>query len=70
MLSNVDIAMLKELEQKILWLSSWTIHNANHIRESRDGAEGGWPSGLLRVLGHTADRAFTCTHCGPKTGSL
>jgi len=52
MLSNVDIAMLKELEQKILWLSSWTIHNANHIRESRDG---------LKVGGHQASCASSAT---------
>ena len=26
-----DIAALRELEKKVLWLASWTIHNANHI---------------------------------------
>ena len=51
-LSNVDISMLEELEQKILWLSSWTIHNANHIRESRDG---------LKVGGHQASCASSAT---------
>jgi pyruvate dehydrogenase E1 component len=24
-----DIAALRELEKKVLWLASWTIHNAN-----------------------------------------
>ena len=23
---------LRELERKVLWLSSWMIHNANHVR--------------------------------------
>lgn len=51
-LSNVDIPMLEELEKKILWLSSWTIHNANHIRESRDG---------LKVGGHQSSCASSAT---------
>ncbi len=29
-----DIETLRELEKKILWLASWTIHNANHLREN------------------------------------
>src|SRR5690606_24507249 len=37
-----------ELEKKVLWLSSWTIHNANHIRENVDG---------LKVGGHQASSA-------------
>ncbi len=24
-----DIALLEQLEKKVLWLSSWMIHNAN-----------------------------------------
>jgi len=51
-LSNIDIPMLEELERKILWLSSWTIHNANHIRESRDG---------LKVGGHQSSCASSAT---------
>ncbi len=31
------LACLKALEKKILWLAAWIIHNANHLRESRDG---------------------------------
>ena len=30
-------AILAALEKKVLWLSAWTIHNANHLRPSRDG---------------------------------
>ena len=40
--------MLRQLERKLLWLSSWMIHNANHIRENRDG---------LKVGGHQASCA-------------
>jgi pyruvate dehydrogenase E1 component len=29
--------MLGELERKVLCLASWTIHHANHLRESADG---------------------------------
>ena len=46
------VAYLKALERKILWLSSWTIHNANHIREARDG---------LKVGGHQASCASVAT---------
>ncbi len=46
------LAFLRELEKKILWLSSWTIHNANHLRESRDG---------LKVGGHQASSASLVT---------
>jgi pyruvate dehydrogenase E1 component len=44
----VDIASLEALDTRLRWLSSWTIHNANHIRESRDG---------LKVGGHQASCA-------------
>jgi pyruvate dehydrogenase E1 component len=43
---------LRELERKVLWLSSWMIHNANHVRPSRDG---------LKVGGHQASSASVAT---------
>ena len=46
------LAVLRELERKLLWLSSWTIHNANHLRPSRDG---------LKVGGHQASSASLVT---------
>lgn len=46
------LACLRALEQRILWLSSWMIHNANHIRPSRDG---------LKVGGHQASCASLVT---------
>ncbi|MBT3171125.1 MAG: transketolase [Rhodospirillaceae bacterium] len=46
------LAYLKAIERKLLWLSAWTIHNANHIRDSRDG---------LKVGGHQASCASVAT---------
>ena len=43
-----DVVHLEMLEIRLRWLSSWTIHNANHLRESRDG---------LKVGGHQASCA-------------
>ncbi len=40
-----ELATLKTLERKVLWLSTWMIHHANHVRPSRDG---------LKVGGHQA----------------
>ena len=51
-ISTDDLAILAELERKILWLASWTIHNANHLRESVDG---------LKVGGHQASSASLAT---------
>ena len=42
------IAVLETIEARLRWLSSWTIHNANHLRDSRDG---------LKVGGHQASCA-------------
>ena len=42
------LELLSALARKVLWLSSWTIHHANHVRPSRDG---------LKVGGHQASCA-------------
>ena len=39
---------MRQIERKLLWLSAWTVHNANHIRPNRDG---------LKVGGHQASCA-------------
>ena len=31
------VHVLRQLEKKLLWLSAWMIHNANHIRPNRMG---------------------------------
>ncbi len=44
-----DIVRLKEIEQRLLWLSCWTIHHANHLRLKEDGD--------VKVGGHQASCA-------------
>ena len=43
---------LTALARKALWLSSWTIHHANHVRSNTDG---------LKVGGHQASSASLAT---------
>src|SRR5499433_4628011 len=47
-----NLTVLSELEKKVLWLAAWTIHHANHVRESADG---------LKVGGHQASSASLAT---------
>ncbi len=42
------LRLLRAIERKLLWLSAWTIHHANHLRPSRD---------KLKVGGHQASCA-------------
>jgi pyruvate dehydrogenase E1 component len=46
--TTTDIEALSILEERLRWLSAWTIHHANHIRENADG---------LKVGGHQASCA-------------
>jgi pyruvate dehydrogenase E1 component len=45
---QTDIDCLKSIERKVLWLSSWIVHNANHVRPNTDG---------IKVGGHQASCA-------------
>ena len=47
-----QVELLGMLDSRLRWLSAWTIHNANHLRESRDG---------LKVGGHQASCASMST---------
>ena len=42
------VEALTALDERLRWLSAWMIHNANHLRDSRDG---------LKVGGHQASCA-------------
>ncbi len=44
----MSAAHLKTIEQRLLWLSHWMIHNANHIRPNEDG---------IKIGGHQASSA-------------
>ncbi len=46
------ISALEQLDTRLRWLSSWMVHNANHIRPKRDG---------LKVGGHQASCASMTT---------
>ena len=46
------VHILSAIERKILWLASWTIHHANHLRANDDG---------LKVGGHQASSASVAT---------
>ncbi|RXT45855.1 transketolase [Bradyrhizobium betae] len=49
---SARLETLTALARKALWLSSWTIHHANHIRPNADG---------LKVGGHQASSASLAT---------
>jgi pyruvate dehydrogenase E1 component len=49
---SARLEILNALARKALWLSSWTIHHANHIRANADG---------LKVGGHQASSASLAT---------
>ncbi|MCB8821143.1 transketolase-like TK C-terminal-containing protein [Microvirga rosea] len=51
-MTDPRLPYLSEFERKILWLSSWTIHHANHLRPNRDG---------LKIGGHQASSASLST---------
>ena len=46
------LTILRALERRILWLSTWMIHHANHVRANVDG---------LKVGGHQASSASVAT---------
>lgn len=46
--ATTDLIHLKTIEQRLLWLSHWMIHHANHVRPKADG---------IKVGGHQASSA-------------
>jgi pyruvate dehydrogenase E1 component len=51
-MADARLPYLAAIERKLLWLSSWMIHNANHIRPNEDG---------MKVGGHQASSASLTT---------
>ncbi|MEO1138131.1 MAG: 1-deoxy-D-xylulose-5-phosphate synthase N-terminal domain-containing protein [Pseudomonadota bacterium] len=47
-MTQTEIQHLKTIEQRLLWLSHWMIHHANHVRPKVDG---------IKVGGHQASSA-------------
>ena len=52
-MSRPDLATLGALERRLLWLSAWMIHHANHLRPT--------PDGEVKVGGHQASSASLVT---------
>ncbi|MEQ9491168.1 MAG: transketolase [Alphaproteobacteria bacterium] len=50
--TDTDLQRLEALERRVHWLSTWTIHNANHLRPNPDG---------VKVGGHQASCASIST---------
>lgn len=46
------VETIEQIDTRLRWLSAWTIHHANHLRDSRDG---------LKVGGHQASCASIST---------
>ena len=51
-MTDTRLPLLADLERKVLWLATWTIHNANNLRSKDDG---------LKVGGHQASSASLAT---------
>ncbi len=51
-ITDNKLTTLSALERKVLWLASWMIHNANHLRDNNDG---------VKVGGHQASSASLAT---------
>ncbi|UCI10690.1 transketolase [Mesorhizobium sp. B1-1-8] len=51
-MDDLKLSCLEALERKVLWLSTWMIHHANHVRQNDDG---------LKVGGHQASSASLAT---------
>ena len=51
-MADARLSDLAALEKRALWLATWTIHNANHLRDRTDG---------LKVGGHQASSASLAT---------
>ena len=49
---ETKLELLEQVEQKVLWLACWMIHNANHLRPSQD---------RLKVGGHQSSSASAAT---------
>lgn len=47
-MTRADFIHLKTIEQRLLWLSHWMIHHANHVRPKVDG---------IKIGGHQASSA-------------
>ncbi|MBI2207250.1 MAG: pyruvate dehydrogenase [Candidatus Rokubacteria bacterium] len=52
MIATEDVPILRSIERKLLWLSTWMVHHANFVRPSADGT---------KVGGHQASSSSVVT---------
>ena len=64
-----ELALLAELERKVLWLATWTIHHANHIRPNQDGLKVGGHQASSRLARYGDDGALFLGAAGRRTAS-
>ena len=67
--------ILKDIEQRLLWLSCWTIHNANHLRKKGEIKVGGHQASCASIVSimtvlyfsvlRPEDRVAVKPHAGP-----
>ena len=67
---DTELTLLGSIQRKVLWLSAYMVHHANHARPNPDGTKIGGhqasssPLGLLAVTGASGSRASgTRTAC-------
>jgi pyruvate dehydrogenase E1 component len=56
-----DIDALKILDDRLRFLSAWTIHHANHVRDSADGLKVGGHQASCADDRHHGRALFSCT---------
>jgi hypothetical protein len=54
----LPLDVLKDLERKVLWLATWTIHHANHVRDTARRPQGRRAPGLVGLAGDDHDGAL------------
>jgi pyruvate dehydrogenase complex dehydrogenase (E1) component len=64
-----DIAKLKLIEKRLLWLACWTVHNANHLREKTDGVKVGGHQASSASMISMHHGALFLTRCVRRTAS-
>jgi pyruvate dehydrogenase complex dehydrogenase (E1) component len=69
-ISPESLAMLRELERKVLWLASWTIHQRQPRARERRRPQGRRPSGLVGLARDHHDGALLrrAAAAGPRRG--
>ena len=66
-IESARLELLTALARKVLWLSSWTIHHANHVRPNVDGLKVGGHQASSASLADIMSACFRACAGGPRT---